>query len=70
LSASSEVAVSIVKCVNSTKKCDNQSHCGVRTIWQRLNENIRNMMNNVTLEEILQSYPEQDAADSFEDHCI
>ena len=65
-----EGAVSIVECVNPTPLCARQNLCGVRTIWQQLNDNIRSMMNNVTLEEILEACNKQNADNTIEEYCI
>ena len=65
-----EGAVSIVECVNPTPLCARQNLCGVRTIWQQLNDNIRSMMNNVTLEEILEACNKQNADNTLEEYCI
>ena len=65
-----EGPVSVVECVNARHKCDRNSSCGARTIWQQLNENIRNMMQNITLAEILQAYQDPDKDSDLEDYCI
>lgn len=65
-----EGTVSIVECVTTSPLCARQNLCGVRTIWQQLNDNIRRMMNDVTLEEILGACKTQNADNTFEDYCI
>ena len=65
-----EGPVSVVECVNARHKCGRNSSCGARTIWQQLNENIRNMMQNITLAEILQAYQDPDKDSDLEDYCI
>lgn len=65
-----EGPVAVVECVSSTLKCGRHTHCGVRSIWQQLNDNIRNMMSSITLEEILKACAEQDGDTPFTDYCI
>jgi Rrf2 family protein len=62
-----EGPVAIVECVAAVK-CDRRSRCGVRSIWQQLNDNIRTMMSGITLAEILKACAAQD--NDFEDYCI
>ena len=65
-----EGPVAIVGCVNPKPVCERRSLCGVRTIWQQLNDNIRDMMSNVTLDEILEACKKQNADNAFDDYCI
>ena len=65
-----EGPISVVECVNSRNKCERNPLCGARTIWQRLNENIRQMMQQITLAEILQAYQDQNTDIPLEDYCI
>ena len=65
-----EGTVSIVECVKFAPLCSRQNLCGVRTIWQQLNDNIRNMMSEVTLKEILEACQKQNADNTFDDYCI
>ena len=65
-----EGPISVVECVNSKHSCARNSKCGARTIWQKLNENIRVMMAGGTLEEILEAYQQQDNDESALEYCI
>ncbi len=65
-----EGPISVVECVHATHKCGRHSRCGARTIWQRLNDNIRGMMAEITLAEIMQAYQIKDDPDAALDYCI
>ena len=65
-----EGPVSVVECVNTTQKCNRNSRCGVRAIWKTLNDNIRCIMQEITLDEILKACHDQSENGSFPDYCI
>lgn len=65
-----EGSLSIVDCVQCPEKCKRSKFCPARGIWQNLNEGIRDLMRNVTLDDILHTYGAQDAKDGIFDYCI
>ncbi|MBQ8753428.1 MAG: Rrf2 family transcriptional regulator [Lentisphaeria bacterium] len=65
-----EGPVSIVECVKYEPVCARRNLCGVRTIWQQLNGNIRSMMKEITLEDILEACRQQNGEENFFDYCI
>jgi Rrf2 family protein len=46
----------IVKCLSGNVECDRLTGCTTRTIWDRLNEAIRDKLNNLTLQELIDEY--------------
>ncbi len=48
-----EGKISLVGCVGCPKKCKNSENCLPRTIWCDLNEKIRNDLQSITLQDIL-----------------
>ena len=65
-----EGPVSVVECVNTAQKCNRNSRCGARAIWKKLNDNIRCIMQEITLDEILKACHDQSENGSFPDYCI
>ena len=60
-----EGPLSIVDCVSAPKKCAHSANCAPREIWGKLNEDIRDLMRQTTLADILATYEQQDI-----DYCI
>ena len=65
-----EGPLSIVGCVSSPKKCNRTEACAAHEIWSSLNEKIREIMRGVTLEDVLDAYERQKAADGYFDYII
>ena len=65
-----EGPISVVGCATSSGKCNRQAPCPMRNIWQRLNSTIRDVTEQITLEDILDSYRAQNAEEGFWDYCI
>ena len=65
-----EGPLSIVDCVSAPGKCGQSANCAPREIWSKLNENIRDLMRQTTLADILTSYAKRNAADGNMDYCI
>ena len=64
-----EGTISIVECVMAPEKCPRNSICGVRSIWQRLNDGIRDQMRRITFADILAEYSNGNA-EGLIDYCI
>ena len=62
--------LAIVSCVDKPEKCPRSRACGVQGVWSALNGQIRDLMRNITLEDILAACRSQDAADGILDYCI
>ena len=65
-----EGPISVVGCATSPEKCNRQALCPMRNVWQRLNNDIREVTEKITLEDILDSYRTQSAEEGFWDYCI
>ena len=65
-----EGPISIVDCVNAPKKCAMHENCAPREIWCKLNDDIRDLMRQTTLADILTAYRKQNAQDGIFDYCI
>ena len=65
-----EGPISVVECVRSPEKCKRQMLCPARSIWQELNEGIRGLTRNITLDDILNAYRKQSAENGIADYCI
>ena len=65
-----EGQLSIVDCVKSPKRCAMHENCAPREIWCKLNDEIRDLMRQTTLADILESYKKQSARDGIDDNCI
>ena len=65
-----EGPISIVDCVKTPKRCAMHANCAPREIWCGLNEDIRGLMRQTTLADILASYEKQNAEDGAMDYCI
>ena len=65
-----EGPLSIVDCVKAPKRCAMHVNCAPREIWCKLNDEIRDLMRQTTLADILESYKKQSARDGIVDYCI
>ena len=65
-----EGPVSVVECVKSPEKCKRQMLCPARSIWKKLNDDIRGLTSKITLDDILNAYRRQDAENGINDYCI
>ena len=65
-----EGAISVVDCVRYPEKCKRTSLCPARDIWQKLNDGIRELTNDITLESILNAYRQRNAQNGICDYCI
>ena len=65
-----EGPISIVDCVKTPKRCPQHENCAPREIWCKLNDNIRNLMRQTTLADILESCKKQNALEGIFDYCI
>jgi DNA-binding IscR family transcriptional regulator len=52
------------------EKCTHNADCTARGIWQKLNDGIRELMRNITFEQILEEYRNGTAKDGVFDYCI
>ena len=64
-----EGTISIVDCVLAPEKCPRNSICPTRAIWSQLNEGNRDLMREITLEQIIAAAPQGDSGD-LPDYCI
>ena len=62
--------LSIVDCVSAPKRCRMSENCAPREVWCKLNEEIRGLMRQTTLADILATYDRQHANDGDTDYCI
>ena len=65
-----EGPLSIVDCVKAPKRCAMHENCAPREIWCKLNEDIRGLMRQTTLADILVAYEKHNAKASLMDYCI
>ena len=65
-----EGPLSVVECVRSPEKCKRQMLCPARNIWARLNDGIRELTRNITLDDILDAYRQHNAELGIADYCI
>jgi len=65
-----EGPISVVDCVRNPEKCKREHLCPARDIWQKLNNGIRELMKEITLDDILNTYRKQNAALGICDYCI
>ena len=65
-----EGPISVVDCVRSPEKCKRQHLCPARDIWTELNDGIRQLTRNITLDDILNAYRQHDAENGICDYCI
>ena len=65
-----EGPISVVDCVHSPAKCRRHELCPSRDIWVQLNNGIRELTRQITLEDILNTYQYHDAENGIFDYCI
>ncbi len=65
-----EGPLSVVECVRSPEKCKRQTLCPARNIWTQLNDGIRELTRNITLDDILNAYRQHNADLGIADYCI
>ncbi len=65
-----EGPLSIVDCVIAPRKCRMHENCAPREVWCKLNENIRDLMRQTTLADILATCEKQNAQNGVFDYCI
>ena len=65
-----EGPISVVDCVHSPAKCRRHELCPSRDIWVQLNNGIRELTRQITLEDILNTYQHHDAENGIFDYCI
>ena len=65
-----EGPISVVGCVHSPAQCRRDELCPTRDIWVRLNDGIRELTRQITLEDILNTYQRHDAENGIFDYCI
>ena len=65
-----EGPLSIVDCVKAPKRCSMHANCAPREIWCKLNEDIRDLMRQTTLADILVAYEKHNDQDGMVDYCI
>ena len=65
-----EGPISVVDCVRSPEKCKRQTLCPARDIWQKLNDGIRELTAEITLDDILNAYRKHDVENGIRDYCI
>ena len=65
-----EGPLSIVNCVSMPKRCRMSDNCAPREVWCKLNEEIRDLMRQTTLADILATYDRQHENDGDTDYCI
>ena len=65
-----EGPISVVDCVHSPTKCRRHELCPTRDIWVKLNDGIRELTRNITLDDILNAYRQHNADLGIADYCI
>ena len=65
-----EGPLSIVDCVSAPQGCSHSANCAPREIWCKLNDDIRDLMRQTTIADILAAYEKQNAKDGLSDYCI
>ncbi|MBR4254177.1 MAG: Rrf2 family transcriptional regulator [Lentisphaeria bacterium] len=65
-----EGPISVVGCVHSPAQCRRNELCPTRDIWVKLNNGIRELTRQITLEDILNTYQRHDAENGIFDYCI
>ena len=65
-----EGPLSIVDCVERPAQCNRNSTCVTREIWNRLNAEFRESMRQITLQEIIDNYQQNNAENGAIDYCI
>ena len=65
-----EGPISVVECVRSPEKCTRRTLCPARDIWSKLNDGIRELTQQITLDDILNAYRKRNAEKGICDYCI
>ena len=65
-----EGPVSIVDCVSARDCCPRIASCVTREIWTELNSQIREALQKITLQEIIDRYRAKNGDGDFLDYCI
>ena len=65
-----EGPLSIVDCVSAPRVCAHSENCAPREVWCKLNDDIRSLMRETTLSDILASYEKKHPNESGIDYCI
>jgi len=65
-----EGPISVVECVRAPEKCQRQTLCPARSIWKKLNDGIRELTRDITLDDILNAYRQRNAELGISDYCI
>ena len=65
-----EGPISVVECVRSPEKCSRRTLCPARDIWSKLNDGIRELTQQITLDDILNAYRKRNAEKGICDYCI
>ncbi|MGL6196495.1 MAG: RrF2 family transcriptional regulator [Thermoguttaceae bacterium] len=65
-----EGPLSIVGCVHAPEKCERLEQCATRDIWVMLNSGIRDQMEKLTLQDIIDNYRRRNTGDDWCDYCI
>ena len=65
-----EGPVSIVDCVSARDCCPRIASCVTREIWTELNNQIREALQKITLQEIIDRYRAKNGDGEFLDYCI
>ena len=65
-----EGPVSIVDCVSARDCCPRIASCVTREIWTELNNQIREALQKITLQEIIDRYRAKNSDGEFLDYCI
>ncbi len=65
-----EGPLSIVDCVRTPKKCRRGRSCPSHDIWDRLNQEIRDAMQKITLQDIIDNYWQNHIDGWIPDYCI
>jgi Rrf2 family cysteine metabolism transcriptional repressor len=65
-----EGPLSIVNCLRSTKKCRRSRACPSHDIWHKLNQEIRDNMGKITLQDIIDNYRQKHIDGWMPDCCI
>ena len=65
-----EGPVSLVDCVSRPEKCARHDQCATRDIWSRLSSGVRELMREITLQDIIDDYRRRNTGDGWCDYCI
>ena len=51
-----EGSLAIVECLNEESKCSNENECITRLIWKKISDSISDLVDSITLEELVRDY--------------